>query len=98
MVDLKYIFILIGSLSIGLALVLIFGIKDIQVKSDASEPKISASSKVRALGVSLVSVLSTEWILYIAFLSNFCNKLGALSGYTFGTLLISDSFSPSVED
>ena len=39
-------------------------------------------------------VLRTEWVLYIAFLANFCNKVGSAAGYTFGTLLVQDSFPP----
>lgn len=49
---------------------------------------------MKDLTAGLKEALSTEWSLYIAFLANFCTKVGAIAGYTFGTLIVLDSYPP----
>lgn len=51
-------------------------------------------TKLRELRAGLKEALTTEWKLYVAFLANFCTKVGAIAGYTFGTLIILDSYPP----
>lgn len=49
---------------------------------------------MKELKSGLKQALTTEWSLYIAFLANFCVKVGAIAGYTFGTLIVLDSYPP----
>jgi hypothetical protein len=91
--DLSYIFIIIGSFTLLVAIFIFFGIKEPNQR-ESTDSQESLGTKLKALVKSLVEVLRTEWVLYIAFLANFCNKVGAAAGYTFGTLLVQDSFPP----
>ena len=78
---------MVGSINIILAGLIFFGIKDIvRAKSKKEDFLHRVGHAMRGL----VAGIRSEPILTIAFLASFCNKIGVLACYTYGTLLIKD--------
>lgn len=76
--DLRYIFIMIGSIVSGIAVLLFFGIKDIH-KSDAgakSSNEVPLATKVATIFRDLYHSVQADKILVIAFLGHFAHKIG----------------------
>jgi len=92
---LNYIFILIGSLVILCGFLAAFGIREMKGKGRGeSHQRPSVSQNVKSL---LVCVREERGIA-LAFLGNFANKMASIASYTYGTLLIQDSFPASEQD
>jgi hypothetical protein len=80
-------FIIIGSVTLLSTVVIFFGMHEENAKAD-SRKSVPIKTRMRDLRAGLKEALTTEWKLYVAFLANFCVKVGAIAGYTFGTLII----------
>ena len=76
---------------------LFFGIKDIKTREKKVGINESFCRKVRTITIRLLESVRSEKVLIIAFMGNLVNKVGNMASYTFGTLLIKDSF-PDTKD
>lgn len=88
--ELNYIFILIGSLVALCGLLAAFGIKEMKGRGKGQiHQKLSVSQNLKSLVVSV----GDDRGIALVFLGNFANKMASIASYTYGTLLIQDSYS-----
>jgi hypothetical protein len=92
--DLMYLFISVGCITIILIIILMFGLKDVPRGFSSKLPKKQLIAKgFKDLRRSMLR----DWSLLIAIMGNFVTKITSINGYLFGTLLLQDSFDQDVD-
>ena len=99
-VELNYIFIMIGSLMALSGVIAGFGIKEMSTSSaeNSRESGLKERPKVADNIRSLIKSVKEYKGVGLAFLGNFANKMASIACYTYGTLLIQQSFPESEQN